>query len=568
VSEQAAVQQVRQPAKPAAPTRTRGVLQRACACGKHAGNGGECAECRKKRLGLQRRAVGQGPDVAPPIVHEVLRSPGRPLDDATRGFMESRFNHDFSHVPATAPRLATAGLVVGPADDPLEREAERQSQRVMRSPATNNALLVGPDFSRVRIHTGAAAAKSALAVNARAYTVGQNVVFGVGEYAPGTSAGRSLLAHELMHVVQQNICPGMTLQRDDKGRGDTQKSTEEQITAEEKEANALVSELEGSWKELRDSAAGFAELKTWIAKGDVVIALIREHTQAGFQASKQNEQDRYQANKFALETDLVAYNYIAWSTLVFGNLLAVRSDTKRLSRSFAADNRAFTGRAEAEQRLKEIEMLVDKLLPESAETIKLVSISRQFASRPGSNVGFAITTTSAIDEKIRSAMVQKTSKLITTQIGLQTSVTFINEFLDVAFFEGVEQTKDAIQQFSEVRNILRRGAPKSKKVSKGDRKKGKDRKSKKCTNEEVERRNREIHNYCDQPRSCSMQLDNCQTATAKVAAGNGCVRLRTELQHKCFSPGDPGYMNHMARIAQDSAALQNCIAVMSAKCKP
>ena len=183
-----------------------------------------------------------------------------------------------------------------------------------------------------------------------------------------------------MHVVQQNTGPGMTLQRDDKGRGDTQKSTEEQITAEEKEANALVSELEGSWKELRDSAAGFAELKTWIAKGDVVIALIREHTQAGFQASKQNEQDRYQANKFALETDLVAYNYIAWSTLVFGNLLAVRSDTKRLSRSFAADNRAFTGRAEAEQRLKEIEMLVDKLLPESAETIKLVSISRQFAS--------------------------------------------------------------------------------------------------------------------------------------------------------------------------------------------
>ncbi len=186
MSEQAAVQQVRQPAKPAAPTRTRGVLQRACACGKHATDQhGECTECRKKRLGLQRRAVGQGPDVAPPIVHEVLRSPGRPLDDATRGFMESRFNHDFSHVPATAPRLATAGLVVGPADDPLEREAERQSQRVMRSPATNNALLVGPDFSRVRIHTGAAAAKSALAVNALAYTVGEHVVFDVGEVRAG-----------------------------------------------------------------------------------------------------------------------------------------------------------------------------------------------------------------------------------------------------------------------------------------------------------------------------------------------------------------------------------------------
>ncbi len=153
MSEQAAAQQVRQPAKPAAPSQARGVLQRACACGKHAGNGGECAECRKKRLGLQRRAVGSGPDVAPPIVHEVLRSPGRPLDDATRGFMESRFNHD---------------------------------------------------FSGVRVHTDGRAAESARAVNALAYTVGQDVVFGAGQNARMTNRGTPLLAHELTHVIQQS----------------------------------------------------------------------------------------------------------------------------------------------------------------------------------------------------------------------------------------------------------------------------------------------------------------------------------------------------------------------------
>ena len=171
MSEQAAAQQVRQPATAAAPSRTRGVLQRACACGKHTTDqNGECTECRKKRLGLQRRAVGSGPDVAPPIVHEVLRSPGRPLDDATRGFMESRFNHDFSRVPATPTNLATAGLPIGPANDSFEREAERQSQRAMRSPATSNASLVGPDFSRVRVHTDSRAAESAHAVNALAYT--------------------------------------------------------------------------------------------------------------------------------------------------------------------------------------------------------------------------------------------------------------------------------------------------------------------------------------------------------------------------------------------------------------
>lgn len=62
----------------------------------------------------------------------------------------------------------------------------------------------GYDFSGVRVHTGNDAAESAQAVNARAYTVGRDVVFNAGEYRPGTGEGRRLLAHELAHVVQQN----------------------------------------------------------------------------------------------------------------------------------------------------------------------------------------------------------------------------------------------------------------------------------------------------------------------------------------------------------------------------
>jgi hypothetical protein len=53
------------------------------------------------------------------------------------------------------------------------------------------------------VHTDSRAAESAQAVNARAYTVGRDVVFGVGQYVPGTGAGKRLLAHELTHVVQQ-----------------------------------------------------------------------------------------------------------------------------------------------------------------------------------------------------------------------------------------------------------------------------------------------------------------------------------------------------------------------------
>jgi hypothetical protein len=131
-----------------------GVLQRACACGKHGGTGGECESCQKKRLGMQRAAINRAvPDLAPPIVHEVLRGAGRPLDEGTRMFMESR---------------------------------------------------LGQDFSRVRVHTDARAAESAQAVNALAYTVGKDVVFGTGQYVPSTKEGQRLVAHELTHVQQQS----------------------------------------------------------------------------------------------------------------------------------------------------------------------------------------------------------------------------------------------------------------------------------------------------------------------------------------------------------------------------
>lgn len=128
------------------------VLQRKCACGQHTG-GGECEECRKKKLGLQRRQ-GNGPETAgiPSIVHEVLSSPGSSLDPAARNFMESRFRQD---------------------------------------------------FGRVQVHTDSRSAQSARSVNAQAYTVGQHVVFGEGWYKPTTKDGQWLLAHELAHVTQQ-----------------------------------------------------------------------------------------------------------------------------------------------------------------------------------------------------------------------------------------------------------------------------------------------------------------------------------------------------------------------------
>ena len=64
------------------------------------------------------------------------------------------------------------------------------------------------DFSNVKIHTDSVAAKSAESINALAYTTGNNIVFNEGQYAPQTNSGGKLLAHELMHTVQNNTSPG------------------------------------------------------------------------------------------------------------------------------------------------------------------------------------------------------------------------------------------------------------------------------------------------------------------------------------------------------------------------
>ncbi len=117
----------------------------------------KCAECEEEEKGkLSRKesaaAAALDRSAAPPIVHDVLSSSGQPLDSDTRAFFEPRF---------------------------------------------------GSSLSDVRVHTGSAAADSAKAVRARAYTVGQDIVLGAEQGAPRSADGRRLLAHELTHVLQQ-----------------------------------------------------------------------------------------------------------------------------------------------------------------------------------------------------------------------------------------------------------------------------------------------------------------------------------------------------------------------------
>jgi Domain of unknown function (DUF4157) len=178
-------------------------LQRKCSCGGGPSLSAECDECRENHLALRRRTPDAKREPAigspvPPIVHDVLRSPGQPIEPETRAFFESRFRHDFNRLPAFANGSPPAKLTIGASDSHLEQEAERIAEQVVnRSAIPANR---GHDFSRVRIHADDRAVKSARSINALAYTVGRNIVFDQGQYQPNTRAGAKLIAHELAHV--------------------------------------------------------------------------------------------------------------------------------------------------------------------------------------------------------------------------------------------------------------------------------------------------------------------------------------------------------------------------------
>jgi hypothetical protein len=117
--------------------------------------------------------------------------------------MESRFAHEFAagrtHLQTSSN--ATAGLNISAEDDPLEREAKASAEGIVST--QSEPIGKRYDLSHVRVHTDDRAAASTRALDAHAYTVGHDVVFGAGEYAPETHRGARLLAHELTHVVQQ-----------------------------------------------------------------------------------------------------------------------------------------------------------------------------------------------------------------------------------------------------------------------------------------------------------------------------------------------------------------------------
>jgi hypothetical protein len=186
---------------------TGSVLQRKCACGNHTIGGVECESCGRNQI-QTKLAISQPGDA-----HE------READHVADAVINGQ-----SGVPATIGSIASIPTARVQRHASLDARANETATDAISSSGQSldsetrgfMESRFGVDFSHVRVHTDAKSAESASAVNARAYTVGRDVVFGNGRYAPQTSEGRRLLAHELTHVVQQSgpgrVAPG-TLQR-------------------------------------------------------------------------------------------------------------------------------------------------------------------------------------------------------------------------------------------------------------------------------------------------------------------------------------------------------------------
>jgi Domain of unknown function (DUF4157) len=235
--------------------RTNSVLQRKCAsCGNHTIAGNECDDCRKNGSGLQAKlAVGVSDDLyeqeADRVADQVLSSsPQQGVKGAP--VQVQRFAGGPQANVSSAP--ATVDHALSESGSPLSPSVrENMEQRF------------GHDFSQVRVHSSNSAAQSARDVNATAYTVGQDIVFGAGQFSPGTHDGQRLLAHELTHVVQQRTGIAAGVQRSPEAcktakKDEVEKGVVDKVSAAGAD-QALLPELYLSLKRARACFADFDE---------------------------------------------------------------------------------------------------------------------------------------------------------------------------------------------------------------------------------------------------------------------------------------------------------------------
>jgi Domain of unknown function (DUF4157) len=202
--------------KPSITPMRSSFLQRQCACGNYAELEGSCPDCQKNSLVQKKTTDHSNTSEIPLIAHEfpiqtklTVGTPGDIYEQEADRVADEVISMSPNSVVNSAP--PSIQRFTGQAAGQTDLVAPASVDRVLSSPGSpledglqqDMGQRFGHDFSRVRVHTDAAAARSAQDMNANAYAVGHKIVFGSGQFAPRAHEGRRLIAHELTHVVQQ-----------------------------------------------------------------------------------------------------------------------------------------------------------------------------------------------------------------------------------------------------------------------------------------------------------------------------------------------------------------------------
>jgi len=149
---------------------------------------------------------GEGLRTSAPRIEDARAAPvvARALAAGRPGMLDSA---GLTYLQRTAGNASTAGLVEEERSPVLDVLSSGRGQPLDAGVRADMEGRLGHDFGDVRVHTDSAASESARSVGAHAYTVGHDVVFQRDAYDPASQAGRTTLAHELTHVVQQRSGP-------------------------------------------------------------------------------------------------------------------------------------------------------------------------------------------------------------------------------------------------------------------------------------------------------------------------------------------------------------------------
>jgi hypothetical protein len=484
----------------------------------------KCASCEEEeeKNKLQRKESGDGPGIAPPIVHEALNSLGEPLDAATRAFVEPRFGHD---------------------------------------------------FSRIRIHTDPLAAASARAINASAYTVGHNIVFGRDRYDPSSSSGLRLISHELTHVVQQGVTTSLnTIHRQTADSGVQSRPIDPSLLPEGSDAK-WSGMIEYQYR-LRGDTQRADAIRNCRTKGGEACTVILTATETmglfALAHDSGGDEKKIRAGLPAIVPALAGPVAVSPRALASGP--GPEASYLGLVGLFESAPVAETG-AEAAFPLEAAVEIGASAAVIAAGVAAIVAISvicaielwelSKFQNHLRER-GFVI-----IDDPLQICVqgchmparpIAPTLGPLAPMVPRSHVSTGTPTPAELATIQSWLETPAAKQKSTQRGSAVPQVPPRSTvKVSAQP-------KSRKCTDEQVNELHSAVKDACDQVRGCTMQGDTCETATAKVAAAYACIDARERMQKMCFSPGDPGYQGHMLQIAQLYAALRTCLHVMQVKC--